>query len=264
MQVYKLTNKKTGMSYIGSTTLSLGQRCAGHRQMAGRGLTYPLAEAIRVDGWDSFETTTLAFCSSKQDMYAKEIAAIALFETLHPRGYNQSLGGPGLGGREVTQDTRDKLSQAMKGRKPAKLTPAGRERMIAKRSGARNWRARAVTYQDVTYACILDLMNATGLSRGQVLNRRKAGFVLYAEPPKTQHRWGFWNKGKTASAEMRAKMSLAHRGAKNWNARAVEIDGTVYPSTVDAEAATGLTRNMIRGRIKRGEARYVSEPKRIH
>jgi group I intron endonuclease len=267
-QVYKITNRMTGMSYIGVTSKPLYQRQSQHRGMAERGLTWPLAVAIRQDGWENFETTTVVRCASKEEAYQKERDAIALYNTLVPNGYNSTPGGPGLQGRVVSAVTRAKLRQANLGKKFTQ-TPEAYAKLCARaqeRRGSANLRARSVTYHDVTYPSILDAMAATGLSRGQMTNRLRAGLAVYAAPPKAMLAPGMgkWNIGKTHSAETKAKMSAARSGAKNWNARAIELDGVVYACTTDAQTATGLTRNEIRGRIKRGDAKYLTALKHIH
>ncbi len=59
-------------------------------------------------------------------------------------------------------------------------------------------------------------------------------------------------------------MSAARKGAKNWNARIIEVKGVQYPSTTDAMAALNIPRTLIRSWVKRGLAKYLTEIKRIH
>jgi group I intron endonuclease len=115
-QVYRLTNRVTDMSYIGVTGQSLKARCAGHRHMAEKGLKYPIAVAIRANGWESFDAETLIRCASKEDAYQREVEMINLFNTQIPHGYNQTPGGPGLLGHEVSEETRAKLRKLGLGR----------------------------------------------------------------------------------------------------------------------------------------------------
>ncbi len=267
MQVYKITNRVTGQSYIGATKDQMA-RIREHRGTAEKGLKYPLAVAIREYGWGNFDVITLAHCQTVAEAHAKERAAIALFDTLVPRGYNQTPGGPGLQGREVSAATRERISNANKGR-PFVQSPEAYAKLCARakeRRGAANIRARRVTYHGVTYACILDVMTAHGLSRGQMRNRFNAGLAVYVDPPKCKVpvAAGKWNLGKIHSAETRARMGASKTGAKNWNARVIEVNGVQYPCTTDAMRALGVTREYIRYRIRRGLARYLTDMKHLN
>ncbi len=100
--IYKLTNTKTGMSYIGMTKTTVKARCAAHRNNAQRGMNYPICEAIRADGWDAFAVEELGRVETKEEAYSREKAAIVLFNAVMPTGYNQ---GP------VVQGCRDSSSR---------------------------------------------------------------------------------------------------------------------------------------------------------
>jgi group I intron endonuclease len=67
-----------------------------------------------------------------------------------------------------------------------------------------------------------------------------------------------WNKGIPHTEDAKAKMSASRTGGNNWKARAIELDGTVYPSIMDAVRATGLSRMQVTYRLQKGEAQYVT------
>lgn len=259
MIVYRIRNMVTGQNYIGVTKSTLAARCAGHRANATRGVTYPLLQAIRDLGWEHFEATELSRAESSADALQMEKAAIVLFKALVPNGYNLTPGGNAKG--VISESTRQKLSKAMQGRKPPVLTPEGRARMIAKRSGSNNWRARPIEYHGTAYRSVVDAMEATGLTRNQFNRRLKLGLATYLTPvdPRLEHlSLGSWNKGRRHTPEELVRMSASRKGAQNWNARAVEIEGIAYPCLDDAAKALGLSRGQIYRRITRGAARFLT------
>lgn len=269
MQVYRIKNTVNGMSYVGVTRNSLKSRCRQHRGFSARGLTWPLATAIREHGWEKFEAETLVFCETMDEAYAKERDFIALLGTEHPRGYNMTPGGRGLQGRPVSSETRAKISLANQGRPGIEWTPAHRAKMMAARAhtfGAGNVRARRVAYADVEYPSIVDLCRAQGWSRGQFTYRLACGVVKYVGSARVQLSpdQGRWNRGRVASAEARQKMSAVRKGKPClWNRRSIEMDGVVYESVSAAALALGVNRREIRHCIVNGRGRYVGEPKRI-
>jgi group I intron endonuclease len=70
-----------------------------------------------------------------------------------------------------------------------------------------------------------------------------------------------YNTGKVATAETRAKMSAARQGGNNPLARAILLNGVVYPSIMDAARDSGYTRMQVKYRLKTGEATYVEPEK---
>ncbi len=263
MQVYKITHKVTGMSYIGVTKTPLAERLRGHHSMATKGLDSPLSVAIRRDGWEAFDASTIAFCDSLAEAHERERAAIIAFGTLVPNGYNRALGGPG-NSAPVSRETRSKISAANTGKRYI-YTPEWREKIVAKgaeRRGAANIRARAVSFQGVEYPSITDAMAATGLTREQFNYRLKKGVAAYVGLPKLTLPVGMgkWNLGKLHKGGARPST----QGGNNWRARQIMVGGTVYPSATDAVKATGLSIGQIRVQLARGEAKYLSASRFIN
>src|SRR4051812_30138475 len=108
MIVYRIRNMVTGQSYIGVTKTTLANRCSGHRSNAARGVTYPLLHAIREFGWEHFEATELSRTDTVDEALRMERAAITLFNTIAPHGYNLTPGGNARG--VISDETRRKIS----------------------------------------------------------------------------------------------------------------------------------------------------------
>lgn len=257
--IYKVTNRVTGMSYIGITKAGMKARWRNHYGFAEKGLKYPLAQAIRDHGRAAFEMTEIGTAETQADAFAKEKAAIVLFGTVAPSGYNLAHGD-----RIVTAETRAKISASLQGRPGTIPSAESRKKMGDSRRGAKNWQARAIEFQGVTYPSVIDAAKSAGIPVSSMRYRLKVGAAHFVSPRTVGANTGLWNRGKTASAETRAKMSAARKGAKNWNARVIEINGQTYPSTTDAMAALGCTREYIRYRIRHGLARYLTDMKRVH
>ena len=116
MTLYKLTNTKTGMSYIGATTQSLAKRMSEHRAKARDGWSHPLAHAIREYGWTAFTVTILATVGTLAELHAAERVAIAAFATMSPSGYNRASGGPGTPDAKHADETKRKIAERATGR----------------------------------------------------------------------------------------------------------------------------------------------------
>lgn len=98
MIVYKITNTKSGRSYVGITTQDLATRVQNHRRSATKG-TQILYRAIRKHGWSAFTVTVLCECASIAELLVAERALISAHGTYcRAGGYNMTLGGDGTFG----------------------------------------------------------------------------------------------------------------------------------------------------------------------
>jgi len=155
--LYKVTNKLTGMSYIG-VTVDPKTRWKRHCKPNGSSRLL-LKNAILKYGPDNFEMQVL--CKAPQTFcYELERKAISVYDTLKPNGYNLSAGGlgslglrgaengcfgrkgllhPNFGkpgyrsGVKHTKETCEKMSETRKGRKHspetiAKMRESGKKR----------------------------------------------------------------------------------------------------------------------------------------
>jgi hypothetical protein len=207
--LYKLMNRKTGLSYIGATTRKrLNDRLVLHRHRAAKGdRTSVLHQAIRDDGWEQFEVVELARPTSYQELLAMEVAAIAALGTLTPHGYNMTAGGIGQHLRAMTEKNKAAISRANRGKptwntglKTGPLSAELRKRLSEARKGQRAWnkgipqseeakakmrlnqkrggahpKARPIEYEGVRYPCVRDACKATGLTMMQMRYRLLLG-----------------------------------------------------------------------------------------
>ena len=98
--IYKITNIKTGKSYVGQTNKTPEERFKRHCAEA-RWATFrrqPIVEAIHDEGPEAFKITLIEEFkpkTRKHTVYNRETYWGLELNTLHPKGYNLRLGkGP--------------------------------------------------------------------------------------------------------------------------------------------------------------------------
>tara|TARA_R110002153_G_scaffold273997_3_gene446437 strand:- start:61427 stop:62071 length:645 start_codon:yes stop_codon:yes gene_type:complete len=85
--------------------------------MAGEGKKkcHALGRAIRKYGWDNMKTEILLNCAENEDLNTLEIKFIELENSLHPNGYNLTIGGAGCIYVQ-TDEIKEKRSHSMRTR----------------------------------------------------------------------------------------------------------------------------------------------------
>lgn len=214
MQIYKLTNRINGMSYIGATIQGLRQRMIEHRYQAKYNAKFAISRAIREFGMEAFDLEVLAEAEDYERLMQLEIEAIREHGTMSPNGYNNSTGGRGCPGHQKSVEGRMAIAAAT------------RDRILS------DEHREAIRSAQI------------GNDHGKANKGRPSPF-----------------KGVPMTAEARARMKAAHVGSKNWNARAVEVNGQVYPTVSDAARSLGVERGHVRNMLKRGSATFLTASK---
>lgn len=116
--IYKMTNIKTGKSYIGQT-LNLRRRIRTHQSAIAKSCR-KLHDAINEYGFKSFKFRIIRKCKTKKEMDYFEELYIAKYKTVES-GYNIL---PGSQYGKKPQDVRDRISKSLTGvptgRRPTK------------------------------------------------------------------------------------------------------------------------------------------------
>lgn len=129
--IYKITNKKSGKSYVGQTTQKLKDRLGQHRTDSR---PYPISLAIRKYGWENFEVAVLATSASRQTLDLLEEFFIIENNTQKPFGYNLKAGG---NNSVCTEDLRERRRKIQLGKKHS---PETRQKMsLARRGKSKHW-----------------------------------------------------------------------------------------------------------------------------
>ena len=116
MVVYLLYCPVSGKGYVGQTIYSLDHRWQEHLADAKfeRDNCRALEAAIRKYGENCFERKVLQECFTIEELNIAEEYHIRAQNTLSPSGYNLHTGGRN---HQVSKETRERLSRALKGRK---------------------------------------------------------------------------------------------------------------------------------------------------
>lgn len=88
--IYKLTNRITGKSYVGQST-NIHKRYIAHKARSKSENTF-LYDAIRQYGFENFDFSVIEECEP-DELNKKEQFYIFQLNTVHPNGYNVSVGG---------------------------------------------------------------------------------------------------------------------------------------------------------------------------
>lgn len=132
--IYKITNKETGLSYIGQTTQSLSARL--HKHISDKRNRY-ISNVINKYDIDQFSITELVSCFDLQSLNESEVFFVNKFNTLHPNGYNHRAGGNQNG---ICSDTlKTKISKAKTGKPNPKrkgfVMDNGQKKLISRSLG---------------------------------------------------------------------------------------------------------------------------------
>lgn len=118
--IYMITNKINGKKYIGYTSKENPYHRYIEHVSAAKGKNYQkqnIHKAIRKYGAENFEFSIIYQNECKDLVFKKmEHQLIIEHNTLGPYGYNMARGGGGSG--EISADTRQKMSDAKKGKIP--------------------------------------------------------------------------------------------------------------------------------------------------
>jgi group I intron endonuclease len=109
--IYKITNLVNGMCYVGQSR-DINKRWIDHRRKSPNLSNMYLHRAIRKYGLDKFKFEVIQECEISQ-LNDLERKYIAVLNTQKPYGYNLESGGGA--GKEVSQETIDKLRSATLG-----------------------------------------------------------------------------------------------------------------------------------------------------
>jgi len=197
-ELYQLFFPESGKSYIGITTETVLSRYARHRRSADS-VKWPIYRAWRKYG--APKLIILAILEN-DELAGAEIKAISIFNTLVPNGYNLSAGGElspskhplvaqkiskALLGGTLSQETKDKISIAHKGKK---LWTDEQKVAIGKRQEGKK------------------------RSPETIENMIKANVGKYVRSEETKEKMRLANIGKKLTIETRRKMSETRKGKK--------------------------------------------------
>ena len=182
-EVYKITNTKNGKAYVGIAVAHPtrpNRRWNSHVHDAKRGVDYPLYRAIRKYGKGAFERESLFYCGSWEDAEKAENKMIKYYRThVSEGGYNVTWGGQGCVGRQVSDDTRQKMREAKLGKPGIPWTEERRKKFLNSVSnngrvypkGGDHQCAKEVVVFGKKYSSQVEARKELGLTRKQLYRR---------------------------------------------------------------------------------------------
>ncbi len=267
MIIYKVTNKTTGMAYIGQTIRPFLTRKAEHLRAAANVADVKVAllihAAIHEHGSGEFEWEVLETCSSLAHLNERERFYIKLLNTQHPNGYNSTIGGHM--DENMSEGVRRKISDSMVAQhkdpsyqarvypKLKGLTPPNKGVPMSDEQKVKVGKARKAVYDDPAY-----VNPNTGRKRPkEVVEKMLANRVM-----PTGEAWAKAH-GEQYTPEVREKMRQAKLGKKPANTKKVFCNETqqVFEGLADAAKALGLPKQsiylQIKGKLKKVGGKYT-------
>ena len=117
--LYIIRNSVNSKVYVGITTGTVEHRWSQHKHDSKKGVRNKLYNALRKHGVEVFRLEVLAEYETWEELTAAEVAKIAeLGSKLH--GYNSTDGGEGQYGRRLSDESRQRISEKLRG---IKLSP---------------------------------------------------------------------------------------------------------------------------------------------
>jgi group I intron endonuclease len=131
--IYKITSP-TGRVYIGQSTHIVNRRW---KYSAGRCRNQPfIYNSIQKHGWDAHSFEVIIQCN-KEELNELEIKYIALFDSTNPeKGLNVLPGGKGATGRKLSNEAKEKIGAAHRGKIVGSKT---REKLSIAGKGRPSW-----------------------------------------------------------------------------------------------------------------------------
>lgn len=259
--IYKITNQVNGKIYIGQTIKSCYKRFREHIYTANylnerkiKNLPY-FYKAIIKYGEMSFVVEPLCSCVSKTDVDFMENKFIVELDSINPKiGYNSTLGGEGVVGRVVSDQTKKKQSEYAKNR------PAEHRKKIGL--------ARVENHKNGIYWHLTDPEYRRRISERQIgkLNHRY-GVKMSEEDKKWRSEMMKGEKnpfyGKKHSPETIEKMlknrGRSFKGKMNPAALRIEVDGIEFDTKREAMDYFGVGYGVIQRWLREGRAKLLGK-----
>lgn len=199
MIVYKITNLVNNKIYIGQTVQLLGVRWSQHRNPSAR-KTY-IHKAITKHGKNNFIIEQIDRADSLEELNNKEAYWIKLLDSTNPKlGYNLESGGLN---KRVSQRTKDKISEANKGKKRAPVSEETKKKI----SEANTGKIRSIQFKERQSQIGRERIHTEEAKRKIGEKRRNR-----VHPPMNQEardKISKTHKGKKISEETKQKMRIS-------------------------------------------------------
>lgn len=144
--VYLTTNLVNGKQYV-------GQHIANKFDKSYKGSGNAIKSAFKKYGWNNFKCKIICWCSTQKELNYREHCEIVFHSTFSPNGYNLKCGGShgklrketiekmrkANKGKKLTEETKTKISIALKGKKREPLGEKWRKNVSIGHKGQVAW-----------------------------------------------------------------------------------------------------------------------------
>ncbi len=276
MIIYKTTNTINGKFYIGKDK---------HNNPNYLGSGKRLNDAIKCYGKENFKKEVLEHCGTYEQMSEREIFWITELESLHPKGYNLTLGGDG-GDTISNHPNRDLIaknhSEWMLENNPTRGRSKTKEEIDKWReSYGDKWQGennhnygsnRSDETKKIQSEIRKEWHKNLSKEEREIISKKisesntgKPGTPWSEEQKLTHSQWMKENnpfKGKTHTDEVKQMLIELHKGKPKTdehkqnislnspNNKQCIIEGVSYRSVAEASRQLGLSENTVRGRVK--------------
>lgn len=172
--VYEVQNTTTEEVYVG---MSIHPEDRLHEHALGKkSASKPLHKAIKEYGIDTFKLSVFSRHRLRERAFAMEVARIKELKDQGVCLYNIAAGGLGSTGRELSDATKLKIAQSLRGKAPSKAT---RAKMSKSHTGVRRgpYKTKAVpTVEVVCQLCGKKFLRRASTERWRSKNRTRGPF----------------------------------------------------------------------------------------
>lgn len=236
MIIYRATNKINGKSYIGQTIRSLGKRKSAHISAALTvGEDSYFYNALRKYGPDNFKWSIVNECNTLKELNRLETYYIKEYDTFY-NGYNLNYGGDN---RQISEETKRKISEANRGRRHSEETKRKLSELNIGKKLSDEVRKNMSKAQK-------------GRKHTEETRKKIAGSIKGTQCSKeTKRKISEANKSKKHSKDTRKKMSVAKKGKPRIASRAVIINDKYFNTIKEAAKWIGVVPKTVSDRIKK-------------
>lgn len=245
--IYKITNTINGKMYIGQA-IDIEKRWKEHEYSSKNG-NQIIYRAIRKYGLDRFSFDIVEECA-KEDLDRLEILYIKKLNSFFKwdnGGYNMTLGGGGKSGWIVSDETREKISMAHKGKA---ISEDHKHAISIANSGENNYfYGRYLSGEENGFygkKHSEDTKLKMKANRGDMSGENHPRYGTH-HTEETKRKIGDANRGRVMSEEFKQRCKEANIGGNNHNSKVVACDGMEFSCAREFSEFYNIPYGTVRG-----------------
>ena len=229
----------------------IGQTCKKPNERWSNGYGYKgqvFYNAVLKYGWENIKHEILFEGLSKEEADEKEIEMIAFYNSCNSKyGYNISFGGGGTLGVKPSVETKQKISNAHKGKKRSEESKRRQSKTLTGKRHSEETRRKIREANSMRIWSDESKRKLSEANKGKTLSEETRKKISESNKGRTPSERSIKitaqnNRERIWSEESRRKSSESHKGIPAYNKRKVLCveTGVVYDSMYDAAESVGL------------------------